>query len=131
MTDWINSSFISGELSDAHDIVAMKLYQLDDPVDADPAEDRSKLSPSSSFFEPPRDHVDDPKPSAMSGIKMFFLLLLGVLGCVACVVIGIMIYQKQQDNSRKRFYWSMLSVVRDLDARISDRQIQILANDNC
>lgn len=101
---YFGASAATGDLSDAHDIVAMKLYQLDDPVDVDPTEDRSKLSPSSSFFEPPRDHVDDPKPSAMSGVKMFFLLLLGVLGCVACVVIGIMIYQKQQDNSRKRFY---------------------------
>ena len=38
------------------------------------------------------------------GVKTFFLLLLGVLACFACVVIGIMIYQKQQENSRKRFY---------------------------
>jgi hypothetical protein len=24
---------------------------------------------------------------------------------IACVVIGIMFYQKHQENSRKRFYW--------------------------
>ena len=29
-----------------------------------------------------RDHVDDPKPSSMGGVKLFFLLLLGVLGCI-------------------------------------------------
>jgi hypothetical protein len=28
-----------------------------------------------------------------------------VLGCIACLVIGVMIYQNQQENSRKRFYW--------------------------
>ena len=50
------------------------------------------------------DHVDDPKPSSMSGLKLFLLLLLGVLGCIGCFVIGVMIYQKQQENSRKRFY---------------------------
>ena len=92
-----------GDLSDNHDIISMKAYELD-VTDAQLREDRSKVAPSSSFFESPRDHVDDPKPSAMSGVKTFFLLLLGGLGCVACVVIGIMIYQKQQDNSRKRFY---------------------------
>ena len=92
-----------GELSDAHDIISMKLYELDAPDGSD-ADDRSNLSPSSAYFESPRDHVDDPKPSSMSGIKLFFLLLLGVLACIACVIVGIMIYQKQQDTSRKRFY---------------------------
>ena len=66
----------------------------------------------------------------MSGIKKFFigLLVIGtsspateelfyelcygshavlfqvVLGVIVCVVVGIMIYQNQQENSRKRFY---------------------------
>lgn len=100
---YLGASATTGELSDAHDIIAMKLYELDVPESAK-NQDRSHIAPSSSYFEPARDHVDDPKPSSMSGVKMFFLLLLGVLGCIACVVIGIMIYQKQQDNSRKRFY---------------------------
>ena len=95
--------FFPGDLSDNHDILSMKLFELEAPPGQE-NEDRSKLTPSSSYFESPRDHVDDPKPSSMSGVKMFFLLLLGVLGCFACVVVGIMIYQKQQDNSRKRFY---------------------------
>jgi len=49
----------------------MKLYELDLPenVVAD-TEDRSKINPSSSFFEPPRDHAEDPKPSSMSGLKV-------------------------------------------------------------
>ncbi len=102
----------------------MKLYELEAPEGV-AGQDRSNIQPSSSFFEPPRgdfviintrkqhtdnfdilylDHVTDPKPSSMSGVKLFFLLLLGVLGCVACFVIGVMIYQKQQENSRKRFY---------------------------
>ena len=96
-------SATTGELSDNHDLVSFKTYQLDASEDS-LKEDRSALNPSSSYFESPRDHVDDPRPSSMSGVKMFFLLLLGTLGCVACVVFGIMMYQKQQDNSRKRFY---------------------------
>lgn len=101
-------SIFSGDLSDNHDVISFKTYQLD-ATDAQMQEDRSQIAPSSSYFESPRDHVDDPKPSSMSGLKIFFLLLLGVLGCIACAVIGIMIYQKQQDNSRKRFYWCWLS----------------------
>jgi len=98
---YFGASAATGDLSDAHDIVSMKLYELDAPEDSG---DRDNIQPSSAFFESPRDHVEDPKPSSMSGIKLFFLLLLGVLACIACVVIGIMIYQKQQENSRKRFY---------------------------
>lgn len=100
---YFGASATTGELSDAHDIIGMKLYELEATEDQ-MSEDRSKIKPSSVYFEPPRDHTDDPKPSSMSGLKIFFLLLLGVLACFACVVVGIMIYQKQQDNSRKRFY---------------------------
>jgi len=100
---FLGASAATGDLSDSHDIVSMKFYDLG-THEGQLNEDRSKLTPSSSFFESPRDHVEDPKPSSMSGVKLFFLLLLGVLGVFACVVIGIMIYQKQQDNSRKRFY---------------------------
>jgi len=100
---FLGASATTGDLSDAHDIISMKLFELEAPEGAS-SEDRSKLAPKSSFFESPRDHVDDPKPSSMSGLKLFLLLLLGVLGCIGCFVIGVMIYQKQQENSRKRFY---------------------------
>lgn len=101
---YFGASAITGELSDNHDILSMKMFELEVEASQDTDQERRNAVPSSSIFEPPRDHVEDPKPSSMSGIKTFFLLLLGVLGCFACVVIGIMIYQKQQDNSRKRFY---------------------------
>ena len=69
--DWNTRNVFLGDLSDNHDILAMKLYELDLPenVVAD-TEDRSKINPSSSFFEPPRDHAEDPKPSSMSGLKV-------------------------------------------------------------
>lgn len=100
---YFGASAATGELSDQHDIISMKLYELDAPEGSETG-DRADIEPSSAYFSPPRDHVEDPKPSSMSGIKLFFLLLLGVLACIACVIVGIMIYQKQQETSRKRFY---------------------------
>ena len=47
---------------------------------------------------------EDPEPAAMSGSTKFFIGLLVVLGIIACVVVGIMIYQNQNQNSRRRFY---------------------------
>ncbi|XP_066998715.2 vesicular integral-membrane protein VIP36 [Anabrus simplex] len=97
-------SAATGDLSDIHDVLSVRLYELDIPDDPKEEEDRSQISPSAAFFEPPRDHVDDPKPSSLSGIKVFVLMLIGALAIIACVVVGIMFYQKHQENSRKRFY---------------------------
>nr|CAG4640926.1 EOG090X07L3 [Eulimnadia texana] len=98
-------SAATGDLSDNHDVIGIKMYELDLPDDQGTVdEDRSNIMPSASFFEAPRDHVDDPKPSLLSGAKKFVLILLGTLGVIACVIFGIILYQKQQEQSRKRFY---------------------------
>ena len=57
-----------GELSDNHDILSMKMFELEAAATQDTDQERRNAVPSSSIFEPPRDHVEDPKPSAMSGI---------------------------------------------------------------
>jgi len=101
---YLGASAATGDLCDQHEIISMKLYELDVPEGSESDADRANLAPSSSFFTPPRDHVEDTKPSSMSGFKFFLLLLVGVLAVIVCVVGGIMIYQNQQANSRKRFY---------------------------
>lgn len=97
-------SATTGDLSDNHDILSIRLFELDLPNDPKDEEDRSNILPSAAFFESPREHVDDPKQSAMSGIKLFLLMLAGALAIIACIVIAIMLYQKHQENNRKRFY---------------------------
>lgn len=84
--------------------MSVRLFELDMPDGVQTDEDRSKILPSATFFEPPRDHVEDPAPSSLSGVKIFFLMLIGSIALVACVVLGIMFYQKQQDKKMKRFY---------------------------
>ncbi len=91
----------TGDLSDNHDIVSIKTYELEAPVNQN--EDRSKIVPSASFFAPPRDHTPDPPP-AMSGFKLFLIILCAIIGIIVCVVVGVMVFQKNQENSRKRFY---------------------------
>ena len=60
-----------GELSDNHDILSMKMFELENAATQDTDQERRNAVPSSSIFEPPRDHVEDPKPSAMSGILKY------------------------------------------------------------
>ncbi|CAK9807552.1 Vesicular integral-membrane protein VIP36 [Anthophora quadrimaculata] len=97
-------SATTGDLSDNHDILSIRLFELDLPDDPKDQEDRSNIIPYAAYFDAPREHVDDPKQSALSRIMFFFLMLVGALALIACVVIGIMWYQKHQENSRKRFY---------------------------
>ncbi|XP_077296985.1 vesicular integral-membrane protein VIP36 [Arctopsyche grandis] len=96
-------SATTGDLSDNHDLLSVKMYELDYLDDPNNQEDRSKIVPSAELFEPPREHIEDPKPS-LSGIKIFLLLMVGSIALIACVVMGIMFYQKHQEKTRKRFY---------------------------
>lgn len=66
-------------------------------------EDRSQIIPSAASFEAPRDRVDDSKP-AMSGIKTFLYMMCIAIVIIVLVVLGIMWYQKRQEQSRKRLY---------------------------
>ncbi|CAL7938214.1 unnamed protein product [Xylocopa violacea] len=101
---YIGISATTGDLSDNHDILSIRLFELDLPNDPKDQEDRSNILPSAAYFDAPREHVDDPKQSAFSKIMIFLLMLVGALALIACVVIGIIWYQKHQENSRKRFY---------------------------
>ena len=114
---YFGASAMTGGVSDNHDILSMKMFELAKGTRVmnkelrdtkqergDTDEERRNAVPSAPFFEPPRDHVEDPKKSFMSGIKRFFLLLLGALGCVACVVIGYVIYQNPEYFSTNRVY---------------------------
>ncbi|KAL0122435.1 hypothetical protein PUN28_007274 [Cardiocondyla obscurior] len=101
---YIGISATTGDLSDNHDILSIRLFELDLPDDPKDHEDRSQILPSAAHFEAPREHVQDSKQSSMSGIKLFLLMLVGALILIACVVIAIMFYQKHKENSRKRFY---------------------------
>ncbi|XP_029172338.1 vesicular integral-membrane protein VIP36 [Nylanderia fulva] len=94
----------TGDLSDNHDIQSIRLFELDLPDDPKDQEDRSQIVPSAAFYDAPRERIEDTKQSGMSGIKLFLIMLVGALALIVIVVIAIMLYQKHQENSRKRFY---------------------------
>ncbi|KAG1664562.1 VIP36-like protein [Nymphon striatum] len=55
------------------------------------------------FWNNGLNHVEDPEPS-MSGFKLFMIILCSIIGLVVLGLVGFMLYQKQQETSRKRFY---------------------------
>ncbi|NXJ11626.1 LMAN2 protein, partial [Odontophorus gujanensis] len=98
----------TGDLSDNHDIISMKLFQLmvEHPLEDD-AVDWTKIEPSVSLLKSPKDNVDDPtgnfRSGPLTGWKVFLLLLCALLGIIVCAVVGAVVFQKRQERN-KRFY---------------------------
>ncbi|XP_033221290.1 vesicular integral-membrane protein VIP36 isoform X2 [Belonocnema kinseyi] len=99
---YFGMSATTGDLSDNHDILSVRMFEIDLPNEDN--EDRASILPSATFFEAPREHVEDPKPAPASGIKTFFAMLLCALVIIVFVIIAIMVYQKRAEQSRKRLY---------------------------
>ncbi|XP_035207421.1 vesicular integral-membrane protein VIP36-like, partial [Stegodyphus dumicola] len=98
---YFGASATTGDLSDNHDIISIRLFELEVPDEKE--EDRSKIAPEAAFFAPPRDHVDDPPPP-MSGTKLFLIIVCALLGLCVCIIGGVMVFQRSQDSTRKRLY---------------------------
>eukprot|EP00062_Callorhinchus_milii_P026641 gi/632988999/ref/XP_007883410.1/ PREDICTED: VIP36-like protein [Callorhinchus milii] len=101
---YFGASSATGDLTDNHDIVSLKLYQLMEegehlPGEGD-GEEEEVLTPSVDNFDPHEDALPEP----MSGLALFAVMLMCLVGAVIAVVIGIISYQKWQEQSRKRFY---------------------------
>ncbi|XP_077992634.1 vesicular integral-membrane protein VIP36-like [Glandiceps talaboti] len=106
---YFGASAQTGQLADNHDIISMKLYELEvSSAQKDGEVDYSKISPGADFFAPPRDHIDDPsgafKNISLSWGKMFLLIFCICLGGLVCIVVGVVVFQKRQETQRKRFY---------------------------
>ncbi|WAR21967.1 LMAN2-like protein [Mya arenaria] len=103
-------SAATGQLADNHDIMSLKLYELDVP-ETEGDKPFTGL-PEADFFASPRDHVEDPKGGFMSGgggggwsgIKIFFVILLVIIGIIVCGAVAYVIFNRDDPSKRKRFY---------------------------
>ncbi|KAM9252835.1 vesicular integral-membrane protein VIP36 [Dugong dugon] len=105
---YFGASAGTGDLSDNHDIISLKLFQL--MVEHTPDEeniDWTKIEPSVNFLKSPKDNVDDPtgnfRGGPLTGWRVFLLLLCALLGITVCAVVGAVVFQKRQERN-KRFY---------------------------
>jgi len=96
-------SAATGDLSDNHDIVSFKAYDLlplDGGVNTDG--DRRLLQPSAQHFEPEREHSPDPEPTSV-GAKLLYVLV-GVVVICGAVIGGGLWWAGHKERQRKRFY---------------------------
>lgn len=89
----------TGDLSDNHDILAIKMMHLSDELGAH--ENRPDDLPRADYGIP---HQDRNHESSSSGIRKFFLIFFVFAGVIAVAGFGYFLYQSKTANSRKRFY---------------------------
>nr|CAB3263451.1 vesicular integral-membrane protein VIP36 [Phallusia mammillata] len=103
-------SAATGDLADNHDLISIKTYQLEiQRTPEEEAEDWATVLPGIKFLKPPIDNVDDDgkgdyRNSSVSGSKMLLIIICGLLGAGICIVVGYVVFQKRQEQNRKRFY---------------------------
>lgn len=109
LQDCILEQPATGQLADNHDIISLKFYETEIPVSSDSEgvdEDRTKIVPFASGAEPFRERVEDVQGSFSSKtVKVLSWLFWFALVAVCVVGVSIYVYQKRQEDSRKRFYW--------------------------
>lgn len=93
-------SAATGDLTDNHDIVSLKLYDINVGHKDEEGVDYSKIQPSADHFAPPRDHVDDAPRTSIWKIVLGVFLVIIVLLCL----VGAYVFYQSQTFSRKRFY---------------------------
>uniref|UniRef100_A0A668RWX4 L-type lectin-like domain-containing protein n=2 Tax=Oreochromis aureus TaxID=47969 RepID=A0A668RWX4_OREAU len=101
---YFGASAITGDLSDNHDIISMKLYQLTvlrSKKEEEEEEEDVITIPSVDNMELIRLGQSD---EGMSGIAIFFTVLFSMVGCIFLIVIGLVVYSHWNENRRKRFY---------------------------
>lgn len=96
-------SAATGDLSDNHDIISVKVYALDSER-RNEVGDSSLIEPSAEKVPEPRAHVDDDKPSTLWYIfKIIFVTFL-IIGSVAGAIFLAWWFYSKQKHSKKRFY---------------------------
>ncbi|KAJ8408693.1 hypothetical protein AAFF_G00253280 [Aldrovandia affinis] len=100
---YFGASAVTGDLSDNHDLVSLKLYQLTVLRNKQELEEEEEeiLIPSVDNLELLK--IDDSE-EGMSAVAIFFTVLFSLLGCILLVVIALILYSHWNENSRKRFY---------------------------
>uniref|UniRef100_A0A1A8BJ36 Lectin, mannose-binding 2-like n=2 Tax=Nothobranchius kadleci TaxID=1051664 RepID=A0A1A8BJ36_NOTKA len=101
---YFGASAVTGDLSDNHDIISLKLYQLTVLRSKKEEEEEEQAE----ITIPSVDNMDllqlGQNEAGMSGLSIFFTVLFSMLGCIFLIVIGIVVYSQWNESRRKRFY---------------------------
>ncbi|KAI7813621.1 lectin, mannose-binding 2-like b [Triplophysa rosa] len=100
---YFGASSVTGDLSDNHDLISFKLYEL--TVERSPEEeeeDQLEITlPSVDYRVDPNAQTAD---EGRSILATFFIFIFSVFALVVVVVVILFAYNHYKENRRKRFY---------------------------
>ncbi|KAF7688570.1 lectin, mannose-binding 2-like a [Silurus meridionalis] len=99
---YFGASAITGDLSDNHDLISLKLYQLTVLRSKLEEDDEEEVTvPSVDNMELLRSYQEE---EGMSSIAIFFTVLFSLLGIFLLIVVVLVVYSHWNESRRKRFY---------------------------
>ncbi|XP_055743452.1 VIP36-like protein isoform X2 [Salvelinus fontinalis] len=99
---FFGASSVTGDLSDNHDLISMKLYQLTVERPQEEEEEEELTVPSVDNFE--QLNKVEVQEEGMSGVQLFFTIVFSIIGIFVLGVVAVVVYGRWKENSRKRFY---------------------------
>ncbi|TSR04290.1 VIP36-like protein [Bagarius yarrelli] len=98
---YFGASSLTGDLSDNHDLISLKLFELTVERTPEELENEQEITiPSVDYREIPVVVVDE----GMSTLTLLFLFIFSVVGLVVLIVAVLFICARWKERSRKRFY---------------------------
>ncbi|XP_037339210.1 lectin, mannose-binding 2-like b isoform X2 [Pungitius pungitius] len=99
---FFGASSVTGDLSDNHDIISMKLYQL--TVERTPEEEDEEEEVTVPRVDNMEQFQVEVQEEGMSGVQLVVTLLFSAMGLGVLAVVGLSVYGRWKENRRKRFY---------------------------
>lgn len=98
---YLGASSATGDLSDNHDLISMKMYQLSVEREEGEEEEEEVLLPRVDNMD--QFKVEIPA-EGMSAVQIFITVIFSVMGLGVLAVVGFIVYGRWKENKRKRFY---------------------------
>ncbi|XP_056274009.1 VIP36-like protein [Pseudoliparis swirei] len=100
---FFGASSATGDLSDNHDLISMKLYQLTvERTPEEEEEDKEEITiPRVDNMEQFQVEIQE---EGMSGVQLFITVLFSAVGLGVLAVVALAVYGRWRGNRRKRFY---------------------------
>lgn len=104
-------SAATGDLADNHDIISVKVYDIDSEDDASDDKDKkedidwSTITPKAANAEPERPHIED--SPGITESRGFRYVTAGIIFLVVITAIALTVYfvrKAQEEKSKKRFF---------------------------
>lgn len=92
----------TGDLSDNHDILSIKMRQLSQALHNQRASHED--IPRADYSHANRDRANEGPGDGMSALRKLFIIVCVIAGVVAVTGFGYFLYTSKKSSSRKRFY---------------------------